>query len=147
VEAEVDTETGEVTIPRVLMYADCGTAMNPDLVKGQLIGAFNRGFGYTVMEALPTDPVTGALKNNGLLVDYKTPTSTEMPMASDIRVEICHTYEPTGPFGAKGIGEAALASAQAAISNAIYNAVGIRFKKLPITPEVMLAALKEKEVR
>lgn len=147
VEVEVDTETGVITLPRALMYADCGVAMNPDLVKGQLIGAFNRGFGYTTMEALPTDPETGALRNNGLLIDYKTPASAEMPLAGNIRVELCHTYEPTGPFGAKGIGEAALASAQAAISNAIYNAVGIRFYKLPITPEVMLAALKAKEVR
>ncbi|NCB29955.1 MAG: xanthine dehydrogenase family protein molybdopterin-binding subunit, partial [Clostridia bacterium] len=121
--------------------------MNPDLVKGQLIGSFNRGFGYTVLESLPTDPVTGVLKSNALLVDYKTPTSAEMPLVGNIRAELCHTYEPTGPYGAKGIGEAALASVQAAVANAIYNAVGIRFSKLPITPEVMLAALKEKEVR
>lgn len=147
VEVEVDTETGIITLPRVLMYADCGVAMNPDLVKGQLIGSFNRGYGYVTMETLPTDPETGALKNNGLLIDYKTPTVMEMPHIGDIRVELCHTYEPTGPFGAKGIGEAALASVQAAVANAIYNAVGIRFDKLPITPEVMLAALKEKEVR
>ena len=145
VEVEVDTETGVITFPHVLIYGDCGVAMNPDLVKGQLVGSFNRGLGYTVYEYLPTDEKTGHLKNMGLLVDYKTPSLYEMPLVEDMQVELCHTYEPTGPFGAKGIGEAALASVQAAISNAIYNAIGIRFYELPITPEVVLAALKKKK--
>ena len=91
------------------------------------------------------DEKTGHLKNMGLLVDYKTPSACEMPLVENMQVELCHTYEPTGPFGAKGIGEAALASVQAAISNAIYNAIGIRFYELPITPEVVLAALKKKK--
>ncbi len=145
VEVEVDTETGVITVPRVLMYADCGVAMNPDLVKGQLVGSFNRGFGYTVYEKLDLDEKTGAYKNAGLLVDYKTPTSTETTAIKDVTVEICHTYEPTGPYGAKGIGEAALASVQAAVANAVYNAIGIRFYKLPLTPEVVRAAIKQKE--
>ncbi|MEG1524995.1 MAG: xanthine dehydrogenase family protein molybdopterin-binding subunit [Clostridia bacterium] len=145
VEVEVDLETGIISVPRVLMYGDCGVAMNPDLVKGQLIGSFNRGFGYTVYEHLDLDKKTGAYKNAGLLVDYKMPTSMEMPELSNVQVELCHTYEPTGPFGAKGIGEAALASVQAAIANAVYNAIGVRFDKLPITPEVVLAALKKRE--
>ncbi len=144
VEVEVDTETGIITCPRVLIYGDCGVAMNPALVKGQLVGSFNRGFGYTVYEKLEMDEKTGALKNNGLMIDYKTPTAAEMPNPENVQVEICHTYEPTGPYGAKGIGEAALASVQAAVANAVYNAIGIRFTRLPITPEVMLAALKEK---
>lgn len=144
VEVEVDMKTGIITVPRVLMYADCGVAMNPDLVKGQLIGSFNRGFGYTVMEDLHHDE-TGQVTNHGLLIDYKMPTSMEMPKIEDVTVEICHTYEPTGPFGAKGIGESALASVQAAVANAVYNAIGIRFTKLPMTPEVVLAAIKEKE--
>lgn len=142
VEAEVNTETGVISFPRVLIYGDCGVAMNPDLVKGQLVGSFNRGLGYTCYETLELDEKTGHLKNNGMLVDYKTPTSYEMPKVGNMQVEICHTYEPTGPFGAKGIGEAALASVQAAISNAIYNAIGVRFYELPITPEKVLEALK-----
>jgi xanthine dehydrogenase molybdenum-binding subunit len=145
VEVEVDTETGVITVPRVLMYADCGVAMNPDLVKGQLVGSFNRGFGYTVFEKLDLDEKTGALKNNGLLVDYKMPTSCETTPLKDVIVELCHTYEPTGPYGAKGIGEAALASVQAAVVNAVYNAIGIRFYKLPLTPEVVRAAIRKKE--
>ena len=145
VEVEVNTKTGVIRVLRVLMYADCGVALNPDLVKGQLIGSFNRGFGYTVYESLPFDEKTGRLANNGVLVDYKMPTAVEMPDLKNIQVEICDTYEPSGPLGAKGIGEAALSSVQASIANAVYNAVGIRFMKLPITPEVMLAALKKKE--
>ncbi|MDR1619751.1 MAG: xanthine dehydrogenase family protein molybdopterin-binding subunit [Clostridiales bacterium] len=145
VEVEVDTRTGIISIPKVLIYGDCGVAMNPDLVKGQLVGSFNRGYGYTVYETMPLDENTGALKNNGLLVDYKTPTAMEMPRIENVEVVLCDTYEPSGPFGAKGIGEAALASVQAAITNAVYNAIGIRFHKLPITPEVVLKALKNKE--
>jgi xanthine dehydrogenase molybdenum-binding subunit len=143
VEAEVDLRTGVISIPRVLIYGDCGTAVNPDMVKGQLIGSFNRGFGYTVYERLEYDE-RGLLDNHGLMTDYKLPSFTEMPYPENIEVRICHTYEPSGPFGAKGIGEAALASVQAAIANAVYNAIGIRFYKLPITPEAVLKALKEK---
>ena len=144
VEVAVDTRTGEITIPKVVIYGDCGTAMNPDLLHGQLIGSFNRGLGYVLYEDLPFDQKSGQLHNHGLLVDYKMPTSFEMPKAENVIVRHANTYEPTGPFGAKGIGEAALASVQAAIANAIYNATGIRFYKLPITPEVMLKALQEK---
>lgn len=144
VEVEVDTETGVITIPRVLIYGDCGNPLNPDLVKGQLVGSFNRGYSYTCFEQLPTDPRTGTLVGKALMSTYKMPGSTEMPYLKDIDVRLCHTYEPTGPFGAKGIGEAALASVQAAIANAVYNAIGVRFYELPITPEKVLAALKKK---
>ncbi|OQB25174.1 MAG: 4-hydroxybenzoyl-CoA reductase subunit alpha [Firmicutes bacterium ADurb.Bin182] len=143
VEAEVNLKTGVISIPRVLIYGDCGTAVNPDLVKGQLIGSFNRGLGYTLYERLAYDG-RGRLTNSGLMTDYKMPTISEMPSVEDIDVRICHTYEPSGPFGAKGIGEAALASVQAAIANAVYNAIGIRFFKLPITPEAVLKELKKK---
>jgi xanthine dehydrogenase molybdenum-binding subunit len=147
VEVEVDMRTGVITVPKVLIFGDCGNPMNPDLVKGQLVGSFNRGFGYTVFEQLPTNEATGELANKGLLVDYKTPSAMEMPPIKDVEVILCDTYEPTGPFGAKGIGEAALASVQAAISNAVYNAIGIRFHKLPLTPEAVLAAIREREAQ
>lgn len=145
VEVEVNMETGVIRVPRVLIYGDCGTPMNPDLVKGQLVGSFNRGFSYTVYEKLVTNEKTGELKIRGLMSDYKMPSAVEMPDIENTRVELCHVYEPTGPFGAKGIGEAALASVQAAIANAVYNAIGIRFYKLPISPEAVLEAIKQKE--
>lgn len=144
VEVEVNTRTGEISYPKVLIYGDCGTPVNPDLVEGQLIGAFNRGMGMTTYEdTLYEKNEIGNLKCNGYLVDYKTPTSFEMPLVDNITVRLADTYEPSGPFGAKGIGEAAFSSVAAAISNAIYNAVGIRFTELPLTPEKVLKALKE----
>ena len=143
IEVAVNMKTGEITVPSAVIYGDCGVAVNPELMKGQLVGSLNRGLGYVLNEDLPMDYNTGELKCKGLLVDYKTPTSYEMPKIENLSVNICHTYEPTGPFGAKGIGESALASVQAATTNAIYNAIGIRFCKLPVTPEVVLAAIKE----
>jgi len=145
VETEVNTRTGEIRIPRVLIYGDCGTPVNPDLIEGQLIGAFNRGMGMTMYEETIYDMSKGNLTCNGYLVDYKTPTSFEMPGIDHITVRLADTYEPSGPFGAKGMGEASLSSVAAAIGNAIYNAVGIRFCDLPMTPEKVLKALKEKE--
>jgi xanthine dehydrogenase molybdenum-binding subunit len=139
---EVDTYTGEVKIPKVLIYGDCGTVINPKLLEGQLIGSFNRGLGYALYEDLDYDPATGQLKNKGLMVDYKSPTSFEMPTIEYTIVRTSDIYEPTGPYGAKGIGEAALASVASAIGNAIYNAIGIRFREIPITPEIVLEALQ-----
>jgi xanthine dehydrogenase molybdenum-binding subunit len=142
IEVEVDTYTGEVKIPKVLIYGDCGTVINPKLLEGQLIGSFNRGLGYALYEDLDYDPATGQLKNKGLMVDYKSPTSFEMPTIENTIVRTSDIYEPTGPYGAKGIGEAALASVASAIGNAIYNAIGIRFREIPITPEIVLEALQ-----
>ncbi|MDL2217340.1 molybdopterin-dependent oxidoreductase [Christensenellaceae bacterium OttesenSCG-928-M15] len=145
VEVEIDTYTGETKLTKVLIYGDCGTAINPKLLEGQLVGSFNRGLGYTLYEDLQYDDKTGRLANNAMLVDYKTPTTVEMPLVENTIVKVCNIYEPTGPFGAKGIGEASLASVAASIGNAIYNAVGVRFTEIPITPEKMLKALREKE--
>lgn len=144
VEVEVNTKTGEITFPRALIYGDCGTPVNPDLVVGQLVGAFNRGIGYSLYEDMDYDKEKGNLKCKGYLVDYKTPTAFEMPTIDNIIVKLADTYEPTGPFGAKGMGEASFSSVASAVANAIYNAIGIRFSELPITPEIVLKAIKEK---
>jgi len=143
VEVEVNMRTGEIAVPRALIYGDCGTPVNPDMVEGQLIGAFNRGLGMAVYEETAYDREHGNLKCNGFLVDYKTPTSYEMPKVEDFMVRLTDTYEPSGPFGAKGMGEAAFSSVSAAIANAVYNAIGIRFYELPLTPERVLKALNE----
>jgi xanthine dehydrogenase molybdenum-binding subunit len=82
-----------------------------------------------------------------MITDYKIPTTLDMPKIDNITVRSAHAYEPTGPFGAKGIGEAALSSVGSAVANAIYNAIGIRFYELPITPEKVLKALREKVVK
>jgi len=86
----------------------------------------------------------GQLLSKGYLVDSKTPAIMEMPKPEEIGVYFAHTYEPSGPFGAKGIGEAATNPVAGAFANAIYNAIGVRFYELPITPEKILAAVRQK---
>lgn len=143
VEVVVDTYTGQVKLDKVLLYGDSGTAINPQLLEGQVVGAFNRGLGYALVEDLKMDPKDGQVACHGLMVDYKTMTSYEMPTLENTIVRFSDIYEPSGPFGAKGCGEAALASVASSISNAIYNAIGIRFHEIPITPEKVLKALEE----
>lgn len=143
VEVEVDTDTGQVHSRRAALGSDCGTVVNPALASGQLIGGLSKGQGYALTEDNQWDPVTGELASKGFWVDGKTPSITESPLVADIATHFAHTYEPTGPFGAKGLGEAAKNPAAAAFANAVYNALGIRFYELPITPEKVLAALAE----
>ncbi len=145
-EVKVDTRTGEITVPRVVMLGDSGTIINPELWKGQILGAYALGLGVGKLESIPYDKITGKLKCNGFITDFKVPTTIDMPNTDNIIVDHAHTYEPTGPFGAKGIGEAALSAVASSFGNAVYNAVGIRFHELPITPEIMLKALEEKEI-
>ncbi len=143
VEVEVDTWTGMVRILRVVAGSDAGTVVNPTLARGQLHGGFYRGAGMALLEDTANDPVTGQLRNRGMLTDYKMLGIAEMPDPERFEVIFANTYEPTGPFGAKGIGEAALNPAPAAVASAIADALGRRFTKLPILPEDILAALKE----
>ncbi len=144
VEVEVDTLTGVVRPIRVVAGADIGTVVNPELAAGQIHGGFMMGWGWATVEDTYYDPETGELMNRGLITDYKVATASEVPPLEDFKVIFASTYEPTGPFGAKGIGEAASNPVPAAVANAIYNAVGIRFYELPITPEKLLKALKER---
>jgi xanthine dehydrogenase molybdenum-binding subunit len=143
VDVEVDTDTGQIHSRRAALGSDCGTVVNPALASGQLIGGLSKGQGYALTEDNQWDPVTGELASKGFWVDGKTPSISESPLVADIATHFAHTYEPTGPFGAKGLGEAAKNPAAAAFANAVYNALGIRFYELPITPEKVLAALAE----
>jgi xanthine dehydrogenase molybdenum-binding subunit len=103
--------------------------------------------GYALFEDTWHDLETGELANKGLLTDFKMLTSADMPEREAIQIYFAKTLEPTGPFGAKGIGEAALNPTAAAVANAVYDAIGIRFHEIPITPEKVLAALKRREKR
>jgi len=145
VEVEVDTWTGKVRPVRVVAGADVGTVVNPDLAAGQLHGGFAQGWGMAVLEDTPYDPKTGELACRGFITDYKILTAQDMPSLENFQVIFASTYEPTGPYGAKGLGESALNPVAGAVANAIYNALGVRFYELPITPEKILKALKEKE--
>lgn len=138
-EVEVDTETGEVEVLRIVAVHDCGKAINPMLVEGQVEGGVAMGLGYALMEEMVLKD--GEVKNPQF-TDYILPTALDVP---EIRVSIVERPEPTGPFGAKGIGEPSLLPTAPAIVNAIYDAVGVRIRDLPVTPEKVLRALKAQD--
>lgn len=142
VEVEVDTHTGEVEVKRAVCAVDCGTVVNPDLAAGQLEGGLCRGIAQALLEDTDYRPDTGELTCGGTFIDYKLYTAADMPSVDDVQVFFAETYEPSGPFGAKGIGEAANNAVAAAVMNALENALGIRFQFIPITPEMIMAALK-----
>ncbi|MDP2932108.1 MAG: xanthine dehydrogenase family protein molybdopterin-binding subunit [Chloroflexota bacterium] len=137
-EVEVDTETGKVEVLNVWVGEDVGKALNPGLCEGQIEGGVVQGIGYALSEDY-------YWKEGRLLTtdfrDYKLPVFAGIPEIHSILIE---TNEPAGPFGAKSIGEPAINPTAAAIANAVYDAVGVRIKALPITPEKLLQALKDK---
>ena len=138
VEVEVDTETGEVQVLRVVFAHDIGKVVNPAAAEGQVEGGFQQGMGYALMENLQFDPESGTCLTSDFL-DYKMPTAVEMPRS--IESIFIESYEPTGPFGAKSLSEPCVIVPAPAIANAIFNAVGVRVRHLPITPEKILAGL------
>ena len=141
VEVEVDKETGQVKILNYIAAHDVGKPINPLLLEGQIYGGGLQGIGYALGEKMIYK--NGRLMNGNFL-DYKMPTVKDVPPVQAVIVE---TDEKDGPFGAKGIGEPGLVPTAPAIANAIYDAVGVRIKDLPITPEKILKALKEKQGR
>jgi xanthine dehydrogenase molybdenum-binding subunit len=147
IEVEVNTETGVIKPTRALAYADVGQVVNPDLARGQLFGGLYRGLGYALLEDTQYDEESGELTSGGWMTDFKMLTANDLPEMDNIEVHFTDTYEPTGPFGAKGIGEAALNPVAAALANAVYNAIGVRFRKIPITPEDVLGALRGEKKR
>ena len=135
-EVKVDTETGHVKILKVWGAHDCGKAINPLAVEGQLEGSWHMGIGQAMSEQMKY--YKGLIVNNNFL-DYKIPTSLDTP---DIVTNIIETNDPEGPFGAKECGEGALHPVIPAIANAVYDAVGVRITKLPILPEDIVTQLK-----
>jgi len=138
-EVEVDTETGEVKVLKIAAAHDVGRAINPMAVEGQIEGGVSMGLGYGLNEELVLEK--GKMLNPNF-ADYALPTALDMPPIDPIIVE---TIDPEGPFGAKGMAEPANNPTAPAIANAVYDAVGVRIKDLPITAEKVLKALKEKE--
>ena len=138
VEVEVDTDTGEVKVLNVVYAHDLGRVFHPKSAEGQVEGGFQQGMGYALMENIAFDQETGACLSSDFL-DYKMPTAMEMPRK--IESIFIESNEPTGPFGAKSLSELCTIIPAAAIANAIYNAIGVRVKDLPITPEKILRAL------
>lgn len=138
-EVEVDPETGKYRLVNVTTAHESGTVINPVGIEGQLEGAVMMAGGYGFCEDQPMDQ--GKILNPSI-GDYKMIRSLDMPETKVLEVE---TYEPEGPFGAKEAGEGLTNPTAGAIGNAIYKAVGVRIKDLPITPEKVFNALREKE--
>jgi xanthine dehydrogenase molybdenum-binding subunit len=144
-EVEVDTWTGQVRTVNAALGADCGTVVNPAMARGQLEGGLSKGVGYALIEGCAWCD-DGQLTSRGFPMDAKIAAFDESPRVENLQTYFAETYEPTGPFGAKGIGEAAMNPVAAAYGNAIANAIGHRFTKLPILPEDVLAALDGEKV-
>ncbi|UCF84342.1 MAG: molybdopterin-dependent oxidoreductase [Desulfobacteraceae bacterium] len=134
-EVEVDTETGEVRVLKVTESGDCGQAINPINVEGQVEGSIVMGMGQALFEEMV---IEGDQVINPNLHEYRIPTIADMP---EMDTEIVESYDPESPFGAKECGEGPIQPVIPAILNAIYDAIGVRFHELPVTPERVLAAL------
>jgi len=141
-EVEVDTLTGKVQVLDYVAVVDCGTPINPHLAKGQVEGGLVQGIGMAMYEEVIENDKGRQLTNN--FMNYRIPTRKEI---HSMQVEFADSYEESGPYGAKSVGEIGIDTPPAAIANAIYNAVGIRIDKLPITSEkVLMELLKSKNL-
>jgi xanthine dehydrogenase molybdenum-binding subunit len=141
VEVQVDTETGQIDVLQVIPVHEVGKVIHPVAAQGQIEGGIQQGIGHTLTEDYVIDPATGRSLNAGF-VDYKMPLSMDMPPIRTIILETAP--DPGGPFGAKGVGEDPIIAIGPAIANAVYTAIGVRFRHYPITPEDVLKGLKEK---
>ncbi len=137
-EVEVDTETGEIRVVNYWEAGDCGQPINPVSVEGQVEGSIIMGMGQALFEQVRVAPDGRLLNPN--LHDYKIPTAADIP---NIQTHIVDSYDPESPFGAKESGEGPIQPVIPAILNAIYDAIGVRFTEMPVTPEKVLEALEK----
>ncbi len=140
VEAEVDEETGDITLVRHVTVSDVGRAINPLQVRMQDEGAAIQGLGHTLMEHYLFDE-TGRIRNLGA-IDYRIPTSMDLPL--EMRSEIVENEDGPGPYGSKGMSEGALLGVAAAVGAAVRDATGVVLRDLPLTPERVWRALRER---
>ena len=138
-EVEVDTETGEIKVLKLVNAHDIGKAIHPPSVEGQLEGGAQQGLGFVLTEEYAYDKMGRVLNND--FTDYKMLGPSDMPDAKIILIE--SAPDPIGPMGAKSCGESALMGPIGSVANAIFDAIGIQFKEAPITPEKVLKAIKE----
>lgn len=139
-EVEVDKETGQIDVIDYVGVIDCGTPINPNLARVQAEGGIGQGIGMVLYEDIQyTDK--GKIRNNSFM-QYKIPNRMDIPK---VRIEFESSYEKTGPFGAKSIGELVIDTPCPAIANAVYNATGVRVRELPITPEKVAMGIFARE--
>lgn len=141
-EVEVNMSTGEVDILRYVAVHDCGKAVNPMLLTGQIEGGISMGLGQALFENMVEDPSTGRLTNNSF-TDYLLPTSLDMPR--QLITDFVENPDEDAPYGALGIGEATPCPVLPAISNAVYDAIGVLIPDLPLDPDHVLKAIMSKE--
>ncbi|WP_340528664.1 xanthine dehydrogenase family protein molybdopterin-binding subunit [Cupriavidus necator] len=144
VEVAVDTETGFITVQQVVPVHDVGKVIHPVAAAGQIEGGIQQGIGHTLYEDYQIDMRTGRSLNANF-VDYKMPLAMDMPPIHTVILEAAP--DPGGPFGAKGVGEDPIVAIGPAIANAVFDAIGVRFRHYPIKPEQVLQALAEKAAK
>jgi xanthine dehydrogenase YagR molybdenum-binding subunit len=140
VELEVDTETGEITVLRVVTAHDCGRIINPTLVDSQVVGGITQGLGYALLEERVVDPRLGIVLNADL-EEYHVPTVADVPVFEHAHVDVPDSA--ANSTGAKGIGEPPLVPTAPAVANAVFDAIGLRFREGPLTRQRVLAVLAE----
>jgi CO/xanthine dehydrogenase Mo-binding subunit len=138
VDVEVDPDTGKVTILRYTAFIDAGTAVHPSYVEGQVQGATVQGIGWALNEEYFYTR-DGAMANSSFL-DYRMPTTLDVPM---IDIQLVEVPNPRHPYGLRGVGEIPLTPTLAAVSNAISHATGVRMNRLPLSPGAILQAVEE----
>src|SRR5256714_2270949 len=140
-EVDVDADTGMVTVERIWIAHDVGKSINPVLVMGQVEGSVYMGLGEILMEEMSYRANRNVVHKIPSMLEYKSPTTMEM---CDVKTFLIEDPDPNGPFGAKEVGQGPLLPVPPAVANAVYNAVGVRIDEVPITPEKVLKALREK---
>jgi carbon-monoxide dehydrogenase large subunit len=139
-EVEVDLDTGKIHVLRLVSAQDAGCILNPDAARGQVEGAMAQALGAALTEKLHFDP-DGRIRNWSL-TDYRIPTAADVPPMEVIFVE---TADATGPYGARGLGEHGIVAVPAAVANALADAAGVEFFEIPITPDMVMEALEDRQ--
>ncbi|MDH4044637.1 MAG: molybdopterin-dependent oxidoreductase [Gemmatimonadota bacterium] len=141
VEVEVDPDTGIIRVPKAWVAHDIGQCINPAMVMGQVEGSVYMGLGEALMEEMVYRENRGLVHKIPSMLEYKSPTTLEM---CDVETHLVADPDPNGPFGAKEVGQGPLLPIPPAIANAVFDAVGVRVDEVPISPEKVLRALKDK---
>ncbi len=139
-EVEIDKETGQIEMIDYAAVVDCGTVINPNLARVQTEGGIAQGIGMALFEDIVYNEKGKNYSNS--FMQYKIPSRLDV---GEIRVEFESSYEPTGPFGAKSIGEIVINTPPPAIVNAVHNATGVLIRELPVTAEKIYRGMKNKE--
>jgi 4-hydroxybenzoyl-CoA reductase subunit alpha len=140
-EVDVDPDTGIVVVERIWIAHDIGKSINPMLVMGQVEGSVYMGLGEALMEEMTYRTNRNVVHKFPSMLEYKSPTTMEM---CDVKTYLIEDPDPNGPYGAKEVGQGPLLPVPPAVANAVYDAVGVRIDEVPITPEKVLKALKDK---